>query len=417
MKQASIAAVASGSLLLAYLAAILISRISESGNSQASDDSKQVFRRSPRFAIEMVNPVDRAGNTINSSKATDRKTHPSAWVKDVGGELEKANEPSSIDLTGLVSNADKIEKILASFSETNTFWIRDPRVDQLRSLGDAAVNDLLDALDHIMNRGRNDPAAWTKQSAIEAVLGEMLREEDKEIILTYYQEHGRFSDLALKYFFREAGQIAMARALGSAVGGGGYTEETAKIALALDAENSIPAMLRNAQQEYDWHGNFLETIAKQAPHVDIRPTLQRVISSIDPAKPISPAKAWAGLALVRGMPEGFDAAIYVLRSDSVQKKEMLEIVRNFVSFRGSAEQTAKWLEENRSNIVPEPKLPFATRVPSQPNLGVGSSADSHPRLISPYKSQKGAAPNEYNDWYPSGTAVRDQSSGKLFLVP
>jgi len=354
-----------------------------------------------------------SGSSASDSKADESSRLAAKRLEAIKNEIENL---APVDLTGLTTNADKIAKILASFEKNSGVYSEDPRLHQLKALGDSAVNDLLDAFDSVKDNRDTDAAGHMKETALRLVLEQMLQEKDKDIILSYYQEDRSFADLIWKFRFKEAGAFALGLASHQDFHGGPYNGTTAEMAVALYPEVSVPYMLANPKQKYEvFNGNFLQAIAKHAPQVDLRPTLRQVIASINPSNPDSPARTWAALALVRGMPEGFDAAVPMLRQNRIEslKQSMLEVVRNFIPFRGTAEETAAWIEKNRPNLLPEPTLPYGSRIPAEPNHK-GWIDPRDLQLVSPYSPDK--MPVCVRGKLP-GTAVKDPFTGKMLLVP
>jgi len=323
-----------------------------------------------------------------------------------------AEEAEAVDLRGVEGNAAKIGKIIASFGPSNSFSHEDPRLTQLRDLGQPAIDDLLDAYDKALFLPDNDQTKFPKETALQIVLEEMLGPADKEIILNYFREHGEFTNLLWKFRFEEGGKIALAAlekgwSIETATGTKGvYPGGTAYLAVALAPEEAVPLMLSNALSAHQMTGNYLEAISRHAPQVDIAPHLRKAIASIRPDSRRHTAKAWANMALARGMPEGFEAAARLLRGSEHDyvTDSMLEAVRNFTDFRGDAEETAAWLEQNRGRVVPEPRLPIGRWVPGRNGL-----------IASPYSADS----TEFDvvGWREPGEIVTDAQTGKKFIVP
>jgi len=389
---------------------------------QSADRFENVSDIGPGFLEAKLQSDDNSVSNTQSPGQNVKREFISA-TKTKGQKVAQKNSPegTAVDLTGMTTNAEKIAKILESFGPGKTFSSDDPRLAQLQALGESAVNDLLDAYDNISAiSGENK-----KEAVLKSVLESMLGEDDKDIILTYFHERADFQSLVWKYRFVEAGAIALERLkkkmpLGIKISEGRWVIPThdAETAAAFYPEKAVPYMLTNAANENGMSFlHQLSAVAKHAPDVDIRPALKQSIAvALTKDKPSRfHLDQLAALALVRGMPEGFDAAKFLLRQSEskAERQEMLEVVRNFIQFRGSAAETAKWIEENRGTLEPEAQLPFGIRAQRE-----RETAD--PRfpqdviLRSPYAPQSGTMIVANQE---PGTTVVCPYTGKKFIFP
>jgi hypothetical protein len=329
----------------------------------------------------------------------------------IAGTPGGKEEGKAVDLRGAEGNAAKIDKIIASFGPSNSLSHEDPRLQQLRDLGQSAIDDLLDAYDKALFLTDSDKTKFSKETALKIVLEELLGPADKEIILNYFREQGEFTNLLWKYRFEEGGKIALAAleegwSVDTATGSSRFFPGgTAYLAVALAPEEAVPLMLSNAVSAHQMTGNYLEAISRHAPRVDIVPHLRKAIASIRPDSQRHTVKTWANMALARGMPEGFEAAASLLRGPEHDyvTDSMLKAVRNFTDFRGNAEETAAWIEENRGRLVPKPRLPIGKWVSGQSGV-----------IASPYSPDS----NEFTiGWREAGEIAIDEQTGKEFILP
>lgn len=261
----------------------------------------------------------------------------------------------------------KIALILESFRDQNGMSGCDPRVAQLVALGDGAVNDLLEAFDAVNAEGAEKKGyrGGAARFALEGALEQLLKAKDKEIILTYFEQRAFFTDLVRKYRFPEAGEIALRRlqtqfmrmegtnADGSTTYRSSfYSSADPAVAVTLSPSNAIPWMLQEIKTKPLLADRYLPALAEHAPHVDIRPRMAEVLASEQRMHQYT-ATQLAPFALARGVPEGLDAVVRVLRDleYSYAYEKLLDSVRKHVGFDGTPDETADWIEENRSRLV------------------------------------------------------------------
>jgi len=259
-----------------------------------------------------------------------------------------------LELRDVPGAPGKIERILDSLKERSGMSSCDPRVAQLVALGDGAVNDLLEAFDAVnaeRSAGGNSVGA-ARGFALQYALKELLTEKDKEIILTYFEERAYFGDLAAKFKFPEAGEIALRRLQGhnTQTGTSFWSSGDAKIAVTLYPSEAVPFMLQQIEARRPYRAtDYIVALAEGGAAVDLRQPLIRAIAS---ERTSYLSSKLVPLALERGLPEGFDAAVRVLRDQEVSfaHERILESVREYTGFAGTAEQTAQWIEQNRQRL-------------------------------------------------------------------
>lgn len=271
-----------------------------------------------------------------------------------------------LELRHLTDTPSKIALILESFRDQNSLSGCDPRIAQLVALGDGAVNDLLEAFDAVNAEGAADKGyrGGAARFALEGALEQLLKAKDKEIILTYFEQRASFTSLVRKYRFPEAGEIALRRLqapamwLESSNADGSTTYRSSfsssadpAIAAALSPSNAIPWMLQEMQTKRFVAGRYLPALAEHAPHVDIRPQMAEFFASEHELHEYT-ASQLAPFALARGVPEGLDAVVRVLRNFefSYAHGKLLDSVRKHVGFDGTPDETADWIEQNRQRL-------------------------------------------------------------------
>ena len=258
-----------------------------------------------------------------------------------------------LELRHIPDARGRIACILESLKGRSGLSGCDPRVAQLIALGDGSVDELLEALDTVnaeQTRG-GKYRGGARSFALQFALEQLLTEKDKEIILTYFEERAYFKDLAVKFAFAEAGEIALRRLQGRPTRSGSSFSSSADagIAAALYPSEAIPFMLEQMKKRPFLADSYIVALAEKAPQVDLREPLTQAIRS--PTSSYSSSKL-APLALERGLPEGFDAALRVLRDVemSYAQERLLGSVRKYTGFTGTAEQTARWIEQNRQRL-------------------------------------------------------------------
>lgn len=258
-----------------------------------------------------------------------------------------------VELRDIQDAPRRIARILESMKEGKGMRDCDPRVAQLVALGDGAVDDLLEAFDAV-NAERTvggDSRGAARGFALEFALKELLTAKDKEIILTYFEERAYFGDLAVKFRFPEAGEIALRRLQGLSRRSGNsfWSSADAGIAAALYPSEAIPFMMQQINEKPYLATGYIVALAKEAPQVDLR---QQLIQTIASENRSYSSSQLAPLALERGLPEGFDAAVRVLRDGemSYAHQRILDSVREHAGFAGTAEQTVQWIEQNRPRL-------------------------------------------------------------------
>ena len=155
----------------------------------------------------------------------------------------------------------------------------------------------------------------------------------------------------LKHKYPEAGEIAMRRLRNPFSPEGRYvsSDSDVKIALTFSPSEAVPFMLQQIHERPESAYRYLAGLAENAPQVDIREGLARGLAA---GQGSSISYGLAGMAPERGVPEGFDAAVRVLRGKEVPsvRERMLESVREHTGFIGTAQQTAQWIEQNRHRL-------------------------------------------------------------------
>ena len=405
------------------LAAVRFFEGSHNERNIPTADGADISEERGAFSSEESGSADQVGGktTPPARAISESNTGFRSFTQSRNGEgsAREAKRPEAADLTGLTTNVEKIAKILASAGEQKRFSHDDPRLEQLKALGDSAANDLLDAYDTVTAMDMDDKTKFVKECLLEEALVSMLGPDDKEIILTYFRERADFGELVWKYRFPEAGVIAFQRlrqTLGIKTGEGRYTLpiRDAEVAAALYPEVAIPWMLENAASpERPWHLDYISAVAKHAPAVDVRPALRQAINaSLIDENIATDLDDWARLALVRGMPEGLDASVALLRQPKSKdtQQSALAIVRNYIPFRGPAAQTADWIEKNRATLSPEPQLPYGIPAPAKADQMFPDDT----MLYSPFAPESGRiGPADQR----SGTVVECPYTGKKFLFP
>ena len=423
------------------LAAVRFFEGSHNERNIPTADGADISEEWGAFSPEESGSADRVqGKTTTPARAiSESNTGFRSFTQSRNGEgsAREAKRPEAADLTGLTTNVEKIAKILASTGEQKILLSDDPRFEQLKALGDSAVNDLLDAYDIATALAIDDETQWVKETLLKKALLSMLGPDDKEIILTYFREKRDFSELVWKYRFPEAGVIAFQNLSQDGlieICEGRYRLPTsdAEVAAALYPEVAIPWMVKNAASpERPGYMDYISAVAKHAPAVDLRPALRQTINaSLTDENIPTHLDDWARLALVRSMPEGLDASVQLLRKSESKytQQSALAIVRNYIPFRGPAAQTADWIEKNRATLSPEPQLPYGILAPGKADQiqlildqmfpdDINQMFQNFPddiMLHSPFAPESGGIhPGDQK----SGTVVECPYTGKTFLFP
>lgn len=209
----------------------------------------------------------------------------------------------------------------------------------MASLGEDAIPALLEEYD--LSK-RNDPDFWAYTNCIERILGKLLKEKHKEIILQYYNDYDIFSHLICTYKFTEAEELITEKILS-----GDKNRYAIEIALTLDHEKfrqfildnlnthslspDILLKLSTIRQPDDSH-LFREAITSY-PYLD-----KQSIQLIE-------------ILLKQGKREGFELLLPKLDPDNIHDFVALEdLIRYYTGIRLRKTEIVPFLRENAQNF-------------------------------------------------------------------
>lgn len=250
-----------------------------------------------------------------------------------------SNLQTPVDVSDIEGVDGKVARILQEFEGLRGYSSNNALVKQLQEMGDDAIEPLLSQL-----AGRT-PGDWTKQMAIKDALNKLLTEEHEEIILAEFTKTGSFSELIEKYQFPAAKDEVMNKI--SYPSNGRVDNNVVDAALKMDPDRSIPLLV-----DYVGHGQNVSYAASQlaAEGVDIAEPLRLASTRAN--------NTWEKASLVelcldRNMPEGYDLAIQVLRSNEMHaehsQEKVYQYIRKYTGINGSYNEVADWLQENHPN--------------------------------------------------------------------
>jgi hypothetical protein len=250
-----------------------------------------------------------------------------------------SNFQTPIDVSEIEGIDGKVARILEEFEGISTYHNNNALVKQITEMGDEAIEPLLSHLDSISS-GSN----WAMRRAITDSLEKLLTEDHEEIIITEFTKSGKLSKLIEKYKFPAAEEEVLNKIMHPLHGR--VDNNVVDAALKMNAESSIPLLI-----DYVSHGQNVSYAASQL-----------AAEGIDITEPLRMASSRAGndwekaalveLCLERDMPEGYDLAIQVLRSNGMHaehsKEKVYQYIRKYSGINGSFEDAANWLQENRT---------------------------------------------------------------------
>ena len=270
-----------------------------------------------------------------------------------------------VDLAGITDIKEKVSKIFNAFLENarNRKMASFPSLyaDQMAELGSEAVPELLKMLEECMREDESsedgmDQEKFNKQMFLAEALGKMLTEQDKAVILQYFDKHGMFGALIAKYRFPEADEMIFNKLAEGSIHNAifvNYKDERDLIdaALAVDEERTVESLLEQLRQ-----GNISESALERMAH----------IPDLDPREPLREAAAnnksdYDRLTILKsmlelGMAEGPDLALALLKSDQEwARNKVRDLLPNYTGVIGSADEMAAWLETHRGELSWNPK--------------------------------------------------------------
>lgn len=308
------------------------------------------FASEPDFIRQISNSILVAQKSISGqvertaeSARQKKKTETGAKAKSQKPKTT-APEYSPVNLDGISGTKEKVDKILEQFKGAHSYQWDNQLVKQIVGLGEDAIQPLIDALNQVdrFEDGMLD-------HAITEALGKLLTEKHKNIILHNFQEHTYFADLIKKYRFPEAEDMVMEKIREGNLYGAGLNDDQKIIDTAL--------MMNEAQAIL-----VLIDYIRQGQSVEYAVEKLSAIPGLDITRPLQDASRQSGLymwdksqlvkpLLERGMPEGIDLAIQVLRADQKQysycQDKLREIVPKYTGVLGTNREMADWLAANR----------------------------------------------------------------------
>ena len=202
-----------------------------------------------------------------------------------------------------------------------------------------------------------DQENFNKQMFLAGALGQLLTDQNKDVILQYFDKYGMFCALIAKYRFPEADAMIFNKLeSGYPVRDnlyGNYKDEQAFIdaALTVDEEQTVALLLEQLKQ-----GNISKSALERMAHIpdlDLQEPLREAAannkSDYDRQILLKPM-------LELGMDEGLDLALALLKSDQEwTRNEVRDLLPNYTGVLGSADEMATWLETHRGELAWNPK--------------------------------------------------------------
>lgn len=270
-----------------------------------------------------------------------------------------------VDLTGITDINEKVSKIFNAFLENarnrKTASFPNPYADQMAELGAAAVPELLKMLEECM---KADPFSedggqenFNKQMFLAEALGQLLTDQNKDVILQYFDKYGMFGTLVAKYTFPEAEEMIFNKLAEGYPNRNAlfvnYKDERDLIdaALAVDEEQTVALLIEQLRQ-----GNISESALERMAHIqdlDLREPLREAAAN---SKGDYDRQILLKSMLELGMNEGLDLALALLKSDQKWAQDKVrDLLPNYTGVLGSADEMTAWLEIHRDELAWNPE--------------------------------------------------------------
>lgn len=250
------------------------------------------------------------------------------------------NFQTPVDVSDIEGVDEKIAMILQEFEGVNSYSHNNALVKQIAEMGDEAIEPLLSYLEN--NSSGNN---WAKRMAITDALEKVLTEDHEETIIAEFTKSGSLSKLIEKYQFPAAEDEVMNKI--SHPLHGQVNQNVVDAALKMNSDRSIPLLI-----DYVSHGRNVSYAASQlaAEGIDITDPLRTASTR---AQNTWEKASLVELCLERDMPEGYDLAIQVLRSNEMHaehsQEKVYQYIRKYTGINGSYDEVADWLQENHPN--------------------------------------------------------------------
>ncbi len=282
---------------------------------------------------------------------------PSKDEADLEKALAEARSLSTsrkeVDLSGVSTMEEKIEKILAELSQWEGYYTPNPVVKQLVELGPEAVEPLLAYLTDTPRGEEPADKNYAGRSATEDALEELLTREDEAKILDAYANHGHLGKLISKYQLIGAREAVFDR-----IRSGEHVKRSdIAAAITLDPDAALPIVEEYALATDSVNDAF--EVAKEldsVPNVDLTPILSHAVGltgeipeGLPAAYSLQMKSNLARLALENGVPEAIPLAAEVLRHPetySFDRRNLAASVRKATNAFGGEDTIPDWLDEN-----------------------------------------------------------------------
>ena len=279
-------------------------------------------------------------------------------VAEIKGDIEKIKKRamplpftgmiqySRVDVSDIADTGEKVKRILKEFEGVNFYTSNNVLVDQIVEMGDDAIQPLLAQMDEQGYYGKH--GQWAKKSAMEDALNRLLTENHKEIILKIFKEKDVCSKLIKRYKFPEAEDMVMDKIKYNRRGR--VNHDVIDAALMMNEKRAIPLLINYMAS------GFVDVYAAQKlaaiPELDITELLRKAAKN---ARGVWSQSGMAKLLIERGMKEGFELAIQVLRSteehSEYKKQQISATLITYTDAKGNYNEMANWLEKNKDSLV------------------------------------------------------------------
>jgi len=326
-------------------------------------DNAPVTQNDKASAEKIAAESDTPANVTQSAE-DNFSTNSMAALATLAGTLT-IEKRIPVDLTGITDINEKVSKIFNAFLENarNNKMISfpSPYADQMAELGAAAVPELLKMLEECM---KADPFSedggqenFNKQKFLAEALGQVLTDQNKDVILQYFDKYGMFAGLVAKYRFPEADAMIFNK-LESGYPMrdnmyGNYKDDRDLIdaALAVDEEQTVALLIEQLRQ-----GNSSESALERMAHIqdlDLREPLREAAAN---SKGDYDRQILLKPMLELGMNEGLDLALALLKSDQEwTRNNVRDLLPNYTGVLGSTDEMTAWLEIHRNELAWNPE--------------------------------------------------------------
>ncbi|MEM1221288.1 MAG: hypothetical protein AAGH40_00885 [Verrucomicrobiota bacterium] len=247
------------------------------------------------------------------------------------------------------SASEKIDHILFPFKGANSYYRNNHAVKELRELiesGEITREDITSRLYNLVTN--TSQGGWAMESALMETLEPLLTSDDHAMIIDLFSKGAIFDDSSIYHDIDAIGPLTLARIKEST---GRSLDHRLKDLVLYFNEEELPAVLSEKIAKGEMLGDAFELL-ERVHGADLITPLRQATQT---AKTYSDKTTVAQFSMKRGISESIDLAIDVLKADdkgsSYYREEMRTLVQQYFRVNGTDADLAKWLGENRDNLI------------------------------------------------------------------